>query len=70
MARKYKGLGVGGFCIPEKSINDNVTHREMQDELNRLREAISILLIRSHDVGQESAIRIFDLLKRPEERQP
>ena len=68
MPRKYKGLGVGGFCLPEKSIHDYVTYGDLQRELRRLRVAIMRLAARSHDIGDEDARIIMDCLKEPGER--
>lgn len=66
--RRYKGLGVGGFCIPEPALSDKVTHRELQDELNRIREAVITMVVRSHDLGVEDRKHIASLLERPEDR--
>lgn len=69
MPRKYKGLGVGGFCLPEKSIRDHVTQEEMQQELSRLRAAITILANRLfHQLGSEDTRTIGELVARPEDR--
>jgi hypothetical protein len=67
--RKYKGLGVGGFCIPEPSLGDKVTYRDMELELQRLRAAITLLASRlGNELSTVDAGRILDLLKPPCER--
>lgn len=60
--QKHKGL-------LQKSISDNVTHAEMQSELARLREAVSILTTRlGNELGDNDARRILELLAPPEAR--
>lgn len=69
MARKYKGLGVGGFCLPEKSMADPVTHAELQRELRRLRTAIATIADRSRDLGSSDYATIHNCLREPGERE-
>lgn len=67
--RKRKGLGVAPYCLPEPSLADHVTHAEMQDELARLRAAVTLLA--SHLAPQLGALesrRLLLLLAPPHER--
>lgn len=71
MARKRLGLGVAPYCLPAgPAMTDKVTHREMQDELNRLRSAVALLAnaVGAHVISQQTGAVLMGLLKRPEER--
>lgn len=67
---KRKGLGIAPYCLPEKSVSDNVTHAEMQAELARLRAAVVVIL--DSRLGKELPTidlrRILDLVAPPQER--
>lgn len=52
--------------MSEKSLADNVTHDEMQDELRRIREAIILLASRlGNELGTNDARRILKLMEYP-----
>ncbi len=70
--RRRKGLGIAPFCLPDMadiSLSDKVTHGQMQEELQRLRAAITIVASRiGHDLGTIDARRVVELLAPPHER--
>ena len=59
-----RGLGVAPYCLPEKSLADNVTYAAMYEELARLREAVALLAncLGAHVIDHESARRLTELL--------
>lgn len=70
MTKKRKGLGVAPYCLPDSSLADPVTHAELQEELTRLRAAVTLLAncCGAHIIGQHDAKRLMELLAPPYER--
>ena len=70
--KKRRGLGVAPYCLPDSSISisDKVTHGQMQEELDRLRAAITYLAncLGSNVLGQQDAKYLSDKLIPPSER--
>lgn len=68
--RKRKGLGIAPFCIPDgPSMSDPVTHREMQAELDRLRQAIVAIASRlGHTLGAGDLRYVGEMCTPPGER--
>jgi hypothetical protein len=54
----------------ESSMADPVTHQELQEELTRLRAAVTLLAscMGAHHIDQESGKRLMALLAPPYER--
>jgi hypothetical protein len=54
-----------------KHAADNVDHGELQEELDRLREAISLVAncVGTHIISQESGDKLVKLLAPPDERE-
>ena len=53
-----------------KTIDDTVTRQEMQEELQRLRRAIAVLMagIGGHMLSQDTMLQIYALIDPPAER--
>lgn len=68
--QKRKGLGVAPFCLPESSLADPVTHAEFNEELQRLRSAVTLLanIVGPNIIGSTDAKRLLELLAPPWDR--
>ena len=68
--RCLKGTIVSKPRDAEPVLADPVTHQELQEELGRLRAAVTLLAncVGAHIISQDSARRLIDLLLPPHER--